>query len=124
MENIKNSQSFDLNFVLRWTARISGALLFVFWALLLAKEGFGKFTFSSNSENILITCQIITFLGLGLIWFNELLGGILSILGMLAFYLINFLASNELPAAALLLLFYIPGILALISWRMKRKAVS
>jgi hypothetical protein len=105
--------------VIRWTARVSAALLFGLVLLFMLGEGLPPLMRAPLAVRLLFAAHLATLAGLLLLWRWELLGGILTIGGMLAFYAINYCDAGTFPSGWFPL-FYIPGVLSLISWSMTR----
>jgi hypothetical protein len=54
-----------------------------------------------------------------MLWWRELWGGLLVLLGIAVFYGLNYLASGRFPGG-LFPWFYLPGFLAIVSWLLSR----
>lgn len=100
--------------LLRWIARI-GSLVSA--AILMA------FIFGGNERlpNLQEWMGLIFFpggvlLGMALGWKNELIGGVVTVLSLLAFYATQMLHAGNLPSGPWFLIFASPGILFLIAW--------
>ncbi|MGE3317416.1 MAG: hypothetical protein AB7O26_20055, partial [Planctomycetaceae bacterium] len=99
---------------IRWTARITGFLIVGVFLLFLIGEGFDprKLTGAEIPQHAAL---LVALFGMLLLWKWELLGGALSIAGMIAFYAINFAASGRLPGGPVFPLCFLPGMLILAS---------
>lgn len=110
--------------IIRWTARISGALLAVFCLILFIGyliEGMNKPTSHAGFEKYNIIVFAAWGIGLAsfiLAWWKEGLGGLISFISLVLF---NILAATSPVEGStynpLLLIFLIPSLLFLISWR-------
>jgi hypothetical protein len=100
--------------LLRWTGRAAGVLLFAAWAVSVAIEVtrptvISEFAVGTIAQGIALG---IAFGGYAIGWRNERVGGVVAILGTLAFVAVVFAATRALPAVATLW-FAGPGVLYL-----------
>jgi hypothetical protein len=100
--------------LLRWIARI-GSLVSA--GVLMA------FIFGGNERlpNFQEWMGLIFFpggvlLGMALGWKNELLGGVVTVLSLLAFYAMQLIQAGNFPGGPWFLMFASPGILFLVAW--------
>ncbi len=84
--------------LLRWTARIVGALLVGLVILLAFGEGVRFQDFDAVSGSM-AAVFLVALVGMLFLWRWELVGGIMDLVGMGGFYAIDFLASGDLRAA-------------------------
>ena len=98
---------------IKWTARILGILLFLFVLVFLIGEGS---VIGALKSSLLMKIFFIVMIGYLLAWKWELIGGLISLIGMFTFYLCEYFSSGHFPKGWAFLIFYIPGILFLISW--------
>jgi len=101
----------------RWIARVSSGLtaaliLLVFIGEGLA-EGFEPFLHLSVRETVMMVAFAAVWLGLLLGWKWDFYGGLLTICGMVAFYLADYLFSGTLPRGPFFLVFASPSLLFL-----------
>lgn len=103
--------------VVRWIARISSGftaalilLIFIGEALV---EGFEPILHLSIRETTMMITFIAVWLGLLLGWKWELYGGLLTVCGITAFYLLDYLFSGTLPRGPFFLIFASPSLLFL-----------
>ena len=103
--------------ILRTAARIyaglaAGLILLLFigegWS-----EGFGFLLEISLRESLMLTVFALVWVGLLLGWKWELLGGILTLGGMLVFYLLDYTFSGTFPRGPFFILLAGPGLLNL-----------
>ena len=111
--------------LIRWIARIGTAIAVGLILLIFIGEGFcdgfGPLLNLTLRESLMMVAFFAVWLGLLLGWKWELLGGSLTVIGLIAFYLLDFLFSGTFPRGPYFLLFASPGILFLYAgWREKR----
>lgn len=115
---------------LKWIARITGTLLVVFTLTMVIGEyieGQHRQPVPPTSFTPLILTIFIVWgfalAGLILAWWNEGLGGIISLAGFMLVYILNLFnkeASLRGGAITIFLIFSIPSILYLIYWKLNR----
>jgi hypothetical protein len=74
-------------------------------------------------ERLMFLAMFLSVAGFALLWWRELLGGLLVVAATAAFYGLNYYASGKFPGGAFPL-FYIPGILAILSWGLSRPVLQ
>lgn len=92
--------NFDLRNIIRWIAKIWGALmaamiLFIFFGD-TAANGIGPIFHLISREMEMMAFFLVVFVGLILAWKWELVGGWMIVGGMLAIYLLDFIFFREL----------------------------
>jgi hypothetical protein len=101
----------------RWSARFGGVILFVAWLALvieeLARSDFRTLSIESFCQAAALA---IVFLGYAVGWREELLGGMFSLFGTAAYFLIVVLTTNVLPGIEAAW-FAAPGVLYLLAWQ-------
>jgi hypothetical protein len=101
--------------VVRWTARISAglaaALILLFFIGEGLAEGFEPILHLTARETAMMVAFAAVWLGLVLGWKWELVGGLLTICGTAAFYLLDYAFSDTFPRGPFFLLFASPGLL-------------
>jgi len=104
--------------VVLWTARIWSALMAGMILLIFIGEGihsgFGPIPQMTPRETAMMIAFVTVFIGLVLAWRWEILGGSLIVLGMAAFYLLDYLFSGSFPRGPIFLIIATPGVLFLI----------
>jgi hypothetical protein len=110
-----------LEAAVRWAARLVASFLLGLMLLLLLGEGPPPVWRLPPNVQLLFAAQVVTLVGLVVLWFWELPGGLLTLGGIIAFYAINYLESGRFPSGWVFPLFYVPGILAVISWMLSRR---
>ncbi len=112
--------------IIRITAKIWSAAIFLFMALMIVGHIFGE----QSGEALptlweavaMIFFPIGVLVGLVIAWKRELLGGLISINSMIVFYFILFFLRGEFPRGYAFLIIIIPAILfALSGFLLKNK---
>ena len=98
-------------------------ILFIFIGDGLA-DGFESIIHLSVRETAMMAAFIFVWLGLLLGWKWELYGGLLTVGGMAAFYLLNYVFSGTFPRGPFFLLFASPGLLFIYYGLQTRKNVG
>jgi hypothetical protein len=103
--------------VVRWIARVSAgfaaALILLFFIGEGLIGGFEPLLHMSVRETLMMVAFVILWLGLLLGWKWELYGGLLTVYGVVAFYLVDYLFTGTLPRVLLPLIFASPSLLFL-----------
>ena len=111
---IESSRSTTVQ-VVRWIARVWSAFSVAMILLIFIGEGISeRFEFLghlSSREATMMFAFAAVVLGLVLGWKWELYGGVLTVCGVVAFYLANYLFSGTLPRGPYFLLFAFPSLL-------------
>lgn len=63
----------------------------------------------------------LTLAGLLIMWWKDLLGGVLTLCGLALFYGLNFVQSGQLPGGWVFPLSFLPGLLAVIAGLMRSR---
>ncbi len=107
--------------ILRWAARILGLLLAGLVLLITTGEGIdpSELTLTTGLMSVAFFAAIA---GMLVLWRWELIGGMMVLVGMMVFYVINFAVSGKLPSGWVFPLCFMPGILALTCWRLTKRA--
>jgi hypothetical protein len=104
--------------ILRWIARTWSylmAILIIFIAIgESTQDGFSAILHLTMRESMLMAAFVIVTAGLILGWKWERLAGFMITLGMLAFYLLDFLFAGHFPKGGLFLIIAFPGLLYLV----------
>ncbi len=114
--------------VMRWVARIGAGLtavfiLFFFIAHAIT-DGATPLQYLTARETAMMAAFGIMWLGLIVGWKWELHGGLLSIGGVAAFYLFDYLFSGMFPRGPFFLIFALPGALFLYCGVMNRRKMA
>jgi hypothetical protein len=107
----------------RRSARFSGAILCVAWlGFAIAELARSDFRTLSIDSSYQAAALAIVFFGYLAGWREELLGGLFSIFGTAAYFLIVVLTSNVSPGIEAAW-FAAPGVLYLLAWQCSRRDV-
>lgn len=104
----------------RWIARILGLLLIVFMVVLAIGQNFDVMGLN-GIEFTMSLALLAALIGMAVLWKWDGVGGLLTIGGMVAFYGLNFAASDRFPGGRVFPLCFVPGVLALACWRHNRR---
>jgi len=111
--------------VVCWIARVSSALAAALILLIFIGEGlaggFEPLLHLTARETAMMVAFAAVWLGLLLGWKWELYGGLLTVCGVAAFYLLDYLFSGTLPRGPFFLLFASPSLLFLYCGLQTRK---
>jgi len=103
--------------VVRWIARVSSGIVATLILLTFAggefTQGVEPFFHLSFRETLIVIAFVTACLGLLLGWKWEIFGGLLTVCGVAAFYLLNYLFLGTLPQGPFFLIFALPGFLFL-----------
>lgn len=100
-----------------WSARILSILSIGTVLLFAFGEGFNPFHFSSRELILSLFFPLGVCLGMALAWRWEGIGGFITLVSLLLFYLVNRILSPRFPGPALVV-FAAPGFLFLLYWLM------
>jgi len=100
----------------RWTARVSAVILFAMWLVYMVADmlrpGIEPIRLNMYGQAAALA---IVFAGYAVGWRQELVGGIVVIVGVLAFFSVVLATTGVVPQLAMLL-FAAPGALYLLAW--------
>ena len=111
--------------MIRWSARfwaviVVAIILFIFIAHVI-EDGIGPLTELTLRETLMMIAFVVTTVSLLLGWKWELVGGSLTLAGMVAFYLIDFAFSGSFPQGPFFLMIAFPGVLFIIAGLLSNK---
>ncbi len=115
-----NSQR-TLSLAIRWTARILSLLSLGTLLLFGIGEGFNPLHFNSRELLLSLCFPLGVSIGMIIAWWREGPGGIITVLSVALFYVLNFILARRFPGGPFFLLFSLPGFLFLISWLYRRQ---
>jgi len=105
--------------IIRWIARIWAILMFAFMLFMfiahIVEDGVDPVLNFSARDSLMMISMVISVIGLALAWKWELLGGIMILGGMAAFYLFDFAFSGSFPRGPVFLIIAVPGVLFLLT---------
>ncbi|MFP4394505.1 MAG: hypothetical protein ACLFTI_04495 [Anaerolineales bacterium] len=114
--------------IVRWIARISAglaaALILIIFIGEGISEGFEPLLRLTARESLMMVAFFAVWLGLVLGWRWELYGALLTIGGLIAFYLLDYLFSGTFPRGPFFLIFTAPSLLFLYCGLQERKAAG
>lgn len=100
---------------IRWSARASAIVLAASWLALVLAEGVRtKFDVPTDLAFQAVALAIV-FAGYAIGWRQELVGGVIVIVGTIAFFAVNLVTIMDAPPLAAAW-FAAPGILYLLAW--------
>ncbi len=106
--------------ILRWSARATSALVLGMMGAFLVGHGL-QFSRLTAREWILMLFLTWSLVGLILAWRWPLRGGVLSLAGLLGFYLIEWAGSGNVPGGAFFPALAVPGVLFIASSVLRRR---
>lgn len=108
-------------FLLKWAARTCAVILFAGWAVLLAAE-MARPSFHAPLRTIAQAVTLgVVFAGYATGWKNELVGGLLTLVGVVLYFVVNLWDTQVLPSPAAA--FAVPGVLYLLSYSESKRRV-
>ena len=112
--------------IVRWIARVGAGLTAVFILFMLIAhaitDGAAPLQYLTARETAMMAAFGIMWLGLIIGWKWELVGGLLSIGGVVVFYLVDYLFSGTFPRGPIFFILAFPGALFLYCGVMDRSA--
>ena len=107
---------------IRWTARIWSIVSIGLVLAFLVGEGFDPAKFKATEWLGFLFFPVGISVGMILAWWREGFGGIITVVSLLTFYIINLATTGTLPKGWAWLVFAAPGFLFLVCWYWSRKA--
>jgi hypothetical protein len=101
--------------LLRWSARAFAVSLVIAWLVLVILESMRSGPFNSAQLLYQAAALAVVFVGYAVGWRSELAGGMIAILGTVAFFAAGAFSVGVLPPAGAVW-FAAPGILYLLAW--------
>jgi hypothetical protein len=65
---------------------------------------------------------LVMLAGFIFVWWHDLAGGVISLFGIAAFYLLNYLEVERFPGGPVFPLCFLPGVLAVAGWLVRARA--
>jgi hypothetical protein len=106
--------------VARWAGRTTAILIGALWLTFAIGEGVPNILKQPSGVIWQFASLMVMFAGYAAGWRNERLGGVVSLAGWMAFYVVNVADVGRLPGPAFALM-AVPGVLYLVAWRMARR---
>jgi hypothetical protein len=103
-----------------WIARLVGLGIVGLVTALAVGQRFNPLALG-GAELAMIAALIVALTGMLLLWRWMGAGGTLVVVGMTAFYALNFAASGRLPGGWVFPLCFVPGVLGMICWMVSRR---
>jgi hypothetical protein len=101
--------------VVHWVGCLLGTALVLMFAM---------FAFGGHEAPPPLSLQmaslVLALIGYLLGWWNDLAGGIVSLVGMVGFYALNYAAAGNFPEGWVFPLCFVPGVLMVIAGLLKR----
>jgi hypothetical protein len=114
----------NLTNIIRWIARILSVVSIGIILLFMAGEGFDYTQIKLSEWLLFIFFPIGVSIGMVLAWWQEGIGGIITVGSFIMFYAVHFVISGRFPHGLAFLVFTIPGFLFLLCWYRIRKIHS
>ena len=99
---------------MRWIARIGSIICVGLLLLIFVGEGFDPAVITSVEWLLLLCFPVGVVIGMIFGWWKELIGGGITAVSLLLFYLIDAISSRGLPSGWWFLIFALPGLLFLL----------
>ena len=108
--------------ITRWLARLVGGFLvgmflLFFVAHAVEADGIPRLTLT---EGTLMFCMLVSLAGMVVLWFREGLGGLMTLVGIVAFYAIDTAMTGTPPGGWVFPLSFVPGALSIVAWAVSR----
>jgi len=110
--------------VIRYIARLFSILLIVLIVSLSIGEGLPNPSILSITEILLFVALLVMLVGLVLSWQHEYFGGLLTIIGFILFFIVNYFSSGSLRLGFFFLLFPLTGILFVLCCRIDNRIID
>ncbi len=106
--------------IVHWLARLTAALMIALFLLFFIGEG-GFCVLKLTFREVFVMLSMLTIVyGLAEGWKSEKLGGLLTIVGLIAFYIFNKIFNGNWPDGPWFVFMVFPAVLYLISWRLNK----
>lgn len=115
MSNTEQSGASTVARVASWAGCLLGTGLLLLFALFVIGEG-------PPPMNVGAAALAVMLLGFLLAWWHDLLGAIVSILGIGCFYAWNFSEVGQFPGGFVFPLCFVPGALNITAWLLRKFA--
>jgi hypothetical protein len=103
---------------MHWVAGLLGTAIVLLFVVFAIAEG--------PPVALLLRPQTWTLLimltGFILLWCHHLAGGLASLVGIVAFYVLNYVEAGRFPGGWVFPLCFLPGVLAVTAWLMRARA--
>ncbi|MDT3739111.1 MAG: hypothetical protein RO257_06360 [Candidatus Kapabacteria bacterium] len=107
----KTDSADSIGRVIQWIARSFSILAIFVILIFVVGEGFNPFKFTSEELLLSIFFPVFTLIGLIVAWKYELIGGLISVAGLVLFYIFHQIISQDFPEGWAFLVFTAPAFL-------------
>jgi hypothetical protein len=105
---------------MHWVAGVLGtAIVLLFLAFAIGERA--PVSLLLRPQTLALLIMVAGFI---VVWWHDLVGGVISLFGIGAFYLLNYLEAERFPAGWVFPLCFLPGALAVAAWLMRARAQS
>jgi hypothetical protein len=105
--------------VVHWVAGLSGTAIVLVFVVFAIGEG-APAVLLLRPQTWALLVMVAGFI---LVWRRVLAGGIISLFGIGAFYLLNYLDVERFPGGPVFPLCFLPGVFAVIAWLLRARAL-
>lgn len=120
--NALQAETFNFAQALQWLARVSSIVSIFVLLLFFVGEGFNPAALRSREWILMIFFPLGVAAGMAVAWRREGLGGAITVVSLIAFYLTHFLFGSGFPRGWAFVTFASPGFLFLAHWLLTRGA--
>ena len=120
--NTLQSETFNFAQILHWLARAMSVVSIFILLLFVVGEGFNPLALRAREWTLMIFFPIGVIAGMAVAWGREGLGGAITVVSLIAFYLTHLLFSGGFPRGWAFVAFASPGFLFLAQWLFTRDA--
>jgi hypothetical protein len=120
--NTHQSGAFNFAQILHWLARALSVISILILLLFVVGERFNPAALRSREWILMIFFPIGVIAGMAVAWGREGLGGAITFVSLVAFYLTHFLFTGGFPRGWAFVAFASPGFLFLAHWLFTRDA--
>jgi hypothetical protein len=104
---------------MHWVAGVLGTAIVLLFVVFAIGEGPPAALLLSP----LTWSLLVMVAGFTVVWWHDLAGGVISLFGIGAFYLLNYLEVDRFPGGPVFPLCFLPGALAVTAWLMRARAL-
>lgn len=121
MNHAVQTDSFPISHWFRGIGRASAIVLFVSWLTFVVAESFSEVT-KTPSWDIYLQAAVLSviFAGYAVGWRHEAVGGLIAILGTVAFFIVDAFTTKAGAAIDAVALFAVPGVFYVLAWMLDR----
>ncbi len=108
--------------IVRWTARIMSIVSIGLVLLFIIGEGFNPAQIKPTEWLGILFFPVGISIGMILAWWKEGIGGVITVICLLMFYIVDFAITNRFPNGWAWIAFASPGFLFILYWYLKQIA--